>query len=176
MPEHINFHSLSVEKRRRFTKTFTDAEHPELEFEIQFEEPDALTDYAAAELSALLVARYIEGDPELGMVAQPFMVAGEARGLTPRLCDDVALIVAMQPNPWDLAYPPYQPEEVLQMAFKCRGLWVQVRHWAREIYRGSGDALPNVSIERGADSSSPRSKPDISIPASLTISAAASGP
>lgn len=168
---HINFHSLAAPKRKKHERTFSDPGHPGLELVLVLEEPDALTDYLAAEVSGELVRRYIEGDAETGMPAQPFMVGEEARALNPMLCDDVGRVVAMQPEGWPDAY---QPEEVLQMAFKARGLWLQVRRWARELYRGAQEALPNASGRPEASSSSPPSTAAPSIPVSSPISAARS--
>lgn len=165
---HINFHSLAAPERKKHERTFTDPAHPGLELLLVLEEPDALTDYLAAEVSGELVKRYIEGDAELQMPAQPFMVGDEARTLSPLLCDDVGRVVAMQPAGWTDAY---QPEEVLQMAFKARGLWLQVRRWARELYRGAQEQLPNASGTPGADSCVPPSTAAPSIPVSSPISA-----
>lgn len=170
MADHINFHSLSADERRRFTRAFTDPALGDRECVLTFEQPDASTDYLAAEIAELLVRRYITGDEALGMPPQPFLVGQAPRKITPRMCEDAGLIVAMQPEP-----PEYQPEEVLQMAFKARDLWREVRRWALSIYRGSEDDLPNASTGDGAGSSAPRSTPDTSIPEWSNTSAAASG-
>ena len=164
---HINFHTLAAPSRKRHERSFSDPAHPGLELVMVLEEPDALTDYLAAEISLELVRRYIEGDAEGGMPAQPFMVGEEARTLPPMLCDDVGRVVAMQAAGWADAY---QPEEVLQMAFKARGLWLQVRRWARELYRGAQEQLPNDCAGRAADSCDPPSPTAPSIPVSSPIS------
>lgn len=155
----INFHSLTVEPRRRFTRTFEDARLPE-PLTLTLLEPDALTDYAAAEISAELAKRYLTGDEALGMAPQPFMVGGEARPLSLRLCDHAALVVAMQPEEADA----YQPEEILQMAFKLPALWRQVRGWALELDRGAEAALPNDWGPPEGSLSNPPSNEAVSIP------------
>ena len=169
---HINFHSLAAPPRKKLERTFTDPAHSGLELVLVLEEPDALTDYGAAEVSAELVRRYIDGDPALGMPAQPFVVGDDARSLNPLLCDDVGRVVAMQAEGWA---DRYEPEEVLQMAFKAPGLWRQVRRWVREVYAGGQQALPNGSGALGEGSSPRRSDAEPSTPASLTTSAGHSG-
>ncbi len=155
MAERVNFHSLAVEPRKRHTRTFHDPRLPESGFTLQLETPDALTDYLAAEVGGELMRRYITGDEELGMPAAPFMVGGEARPLTARLCDHAALVHVMQPDPWDLPFPRYEPEELLMMAFKAPAVWRQVRRWTMEMDQGAEIDLPNDSAGREGSSSSP---------------------
>lgn len=163
----LNFHSLSSDPRKVFEREFTDPRHPGEVLLLKLEEPDALTDYAAAEAAQELVRRYLEGNAELGMAAQPFLVDGEPKVLTELLCDDIARVVEMQPATWE---DRYQPEEVLMMAFKRRGLWLQVRRWAREVFVGAEGALPNASAGRAVDSCDPPSNAESSILASSPIS------
>ena len=171
MPEHINFHSLAAEPRKRITREFGDPILGERKFAITFETPDAYTDYLAADVAGQLVKRYLTGDEELGMPAQPFLVDGEPRKLTERMCDHAGLIVAMQPEP-----PEYQPEEVLMMAYKARGVWIQVRAWAQALFAGAEDALGEaLTGRREASSSDPLSKPDTSIRVSSSTWPVASG-
>jgi hypothetical protein len=144
MAERPNFHSLAGDEPRRVTKTFTHARYPGLAVPIQLAEPDANTRYLAAELSGVLQKRYLTGDTELGMPAQPFLVDGKPRKITPDLCDDVALTVALQPDPWDLEFPRYEPEEILMLAFKRRLVWEQVRTLTAELYYAAEVALPNA--------------------------------
>lgn len=156
MPERISFHSLATPPRKRVTRTFHDPRLPESGFTLQLEQPDALTDYLAAEVAAELVRRYITGDEALGMAPSPFMVGSEAKQLTARLCDHAALIHVMQPDPWDLApMDRYEPEELLQMAFKVPGVWRQVRRWTMELDQGAEIDLPNDSGPPEGSSSDP---------------------
>lgn len=169
---HINFHALAAPSRKKVERSFTDPALPGLTLTLLLEEPDALTDYAAAEVSAELVRRYLDGDPAIGMPPQPFVVGEEPRTLSPLLCDDVGRLVAMQAEGWA---DRYEPEEVLQMAFKAPGLWRQVRRWVREVYVGAAASLGEGSPGREATSSGPPSSGEASILASSTISVGRSG-
>ena len=170
MSEHVNFHSLAVEPKKCHTRSF---KHPRLggrEFVLTLETPDALTDYEAAGISAQLIRRYVTGDEALQMPAQAFFVGDEEKPLTERLCDDAALIVALQPQPRE-----YQPEEILQMAFKLRAVWIEVRRWAVQLALEAEIALPNDSGAQEAGSCAQLSNADISTPASSTMSPGRSG-
>jgi len=169
---HINFHALAAPERKRHTRTFTDPGLPGVELVLTLEEPDALTDYLAGELANEMVKRYIEGDPELGMPPQPFMVGSEAKQLTVALCYDACHVVAMQPR--DMA-EPYQPEEVLQMALKARAMWIAVRQWMRELSHVAEQSLPNASRAFAAPSSDPPSNGVSSTPPLSTTYAEPSG-
>lgn len=147
--ERPDFFSLGEEEQRRVTKTFTHARYPGLSVTVQLAEPDANTRYLAAQLSGLLIRRYITGDASIGAPAFPFEVNGKPRQLTTQLCDDVGLIAAMEPDPWDLDTPRFEPEELLQMAFKRRLIWDQVRLFAQELFYDAESALPNASAEPG---------------------------
>jgi len=170
MAERVNFHSLAVEPRQRHTRTFPEPRLPGGEFTLTLMEPDALTDYAAAEVSGELVKRYLTGDDALGMAPAPFMVGGEVKQLSARLCDHAALVHVMQPEDWA---DRYHPEEILQMAFKLPGLWREVRGWVLDLNRSAEADLPNDSAGREGSSSSPPLTAEPSTPPSLTISAAA---
>lgn len=152
MGERPNFHSLGADEPRRVTKTFTHARYPGLKVPIQLEEPDPNTRYVAAGIAVLLAQRYLDGDPEMALAAQPFMVDGKPRKVTRELCDDVALTVAMQPDPWDLDFPRYEPEEVLMLAFKRRLIWDQVRRLTSELYYAAEASLPNASSDQQEES------------------------
>lgn len=169
---HINFHALAAPPRKKVEQRFTDAALPGLELLLILEEPDALTDYAAAEVSAELVRRYVDGDAAIGMPPQPFLVGEEPKTLSPLLCDDVGRLVAMQAEGWA---DRYEPEEVLQMAFKAPGLWRQVRRWVREVYVGAAQALGEGSPGREETSSGPLLSEAESIPVSSTTYAVGSG-
>lgn len=169
---HINFHALATPPRKRLERSFRDPAYPDLELVLVLEEPDALTDYAAAEVSAELVRRYIEGDPAIGMPAQPFLVGEEPRTLSALLCDDVGRVAAAQAEGWA---DRYEPEEILQMAFKARGLWRQVRRWVREVYLGGEQALGEGSGGREEPSSAPPSSEAAFTPPCSTTSVADSG-
>lgn len=176
MPERINFHALSVEPRRRETRSFRDARAlGDREFTIQLEEPDANVEYQAADLARLILMRYVTGDPELPGSPFPFIVDGRAVALRPRLIDHACLIATMQPEPWDLPFDRYTVEDLLQMAIKARPLWDQLWLWVSGLLAQSEASLPNASTGREGDSSGPRSNGDTSIPASSPISVRPSG-
>jgi len=144
-PQRIDFAALAANERIRETRTFTDPRRPGLEFTIEFEEPDVLSDFRAATLAKEIVRRYVTGDPSKEAPAFPFMVDGKARELTPELIWDLCDIVALQPvEDGSLGFAPYEFEDIAQMAFKCRGLYIQLRAFAREMHRRAAEALPNA--------------------------------
>lgn len=110
-----------------------------------------LTDYAAGEIHAEMLRRYIDGDPELGMKPQPFMVNGKPQKTTPAFWEDVAYVCALQPEGWSLEFDRYSPEELAMLPFKHRAAWAQIGAAVARLVAAENPG-PNVSTEDGAAS------------------------
>ncbi|HEV8177470.1 MAG TPA: hypothetical protein VGP44_07230 [Gemmatimonadales bacterium] len=143
-PVRIDFSSLAETERLREVRTFTDPRRPGLSFTIEFQEPDPLSDYAAAALAKQVVQRYITGDPAQRHPPFPFTIDGREQALTPELIWDLCEMVVVQPEDGALGFAPYTFEDLCAMSFKCRSLYAQTRAFSREMYRGSLEPVPNA--------------------------------
>lgn len=175
MSERPNFYTLSVSERVRATRSFSHPRYPGVGVTLELEEPDVYVEHVAAELARQTVARFVTGDETLGTPASPFEVDGVVRALAPRQIDHACLVAAMQPDPWSLPFPRYQPEELLVMQCKTPRLWDLIWRWVMELYDGLETSLPNALGAPGENSSARRLSEDTSTPPSSATSVRLSG-
>lgn len=145
-PARINWLDEPGDERVREIVTLTDPRHPDQPFSIELESPDPLTDFKAGALANEAIRKYITGDPIKKHPAFPFLVDGEERKTTTQFWLTVAEVAALQPDAESTSLPfePYTIDELGTLAYKRRGLWLQLWNKARQMVRGAEDALPNA--------------------------------
>lgn len=141
----VNWHGMGCEEPAREIVTLTDPKLPGVELVIEIEQPSPLTNYKAAAVALEMVRRHITGDPARGHEAFPFLVAGSVRETTESFWDDVAMLVAMQPEPNSLGFANYDADDLAQMAFRSTRMWEELWGRAHALKRKGQESLPNDS-------------------------------
>lgn len=122
----------------------TDPQDPEWGMTIELQAPDAITEYLGDSLALEMQARYLDGDPAIGLKPQPFVVQGKTVRTVPQFWEDVAYICALQPEDTTLPFPGYEPEEIACLAFTRRAAWRQLGAAVRRMQKAGAEALPNA--------------------------------
>jgi hypothetical protein len=143
-PVRIDWNSEEPEERRREVCEFIDPKRPGRPFVIELQQPDPMTDFEAGTIAAEAIGRHVTGDPVRGTPPFPFTINGEPQKTTAQFWYTVAEVAALQPDPWSLPFDRYSVDDLAQMAYKRRGLWLKLWKKSRELVKSAEEDLPNA--------------------------------